>query len=326
MKKKLLKLLGIITAIVLVIGTCIYTYLDLRRYHIDSPMPDIEYKKAIIRDSHNLKFKLESLRSLMGPEELAEFIKANDNNPQIYVPSEENIRTGTYRANLHMHTSMSDGEATPLERLNDAQEYAQNNIKDGYMVIALTDHNTDWSAKEIINILQNNPDGYKNLKIVPGIEMNTQYHVSKIITEPIDIHVLLWAVNPYDKFLNRFFEKKIADDKINIKQPITDFDWAVDMMSDHALVGIAHPARYTEHLGDNKYDYITELFSRYKGMKGKVKFAEGYYQSYKQTSTGGLLGSEYDKYINYINSEAKRLGIIRTGSTDAHGMSVFTYR
>jgi len=326
MKKKLVKILFIIVALLCVIGAGVFIYRNIQRYHIDSPMPDIEYKKAILRDSHNMKYTLEALRPLMGPEELTEFIKKNDDNPQIYTPSDENIETGKYGANFHIHTTMSDGVKTVEERMREAQEYAQNNIKDGYMVIALTDHNTVWAVKEIIKTLQAYPYYFKNIKIVPGIEISTQCHVSKLLRNPIDVHVLLWAVNPYDKFLGEFFKKEYSSDMINLRSPIPDFDWVIDVMSDYGIVGIAHPARYTTRLGDGKYDYITELFTRYKGMNGKVKFVEGYYQSYKQTSTGEHLGSEYDKYINYINSEAKRLGIIRTGSTDAHGETIFKYR
>lgn len=221
---------------------------------------------------------------------------------------------------------MSDGEVSVENRMAEAQQYAKENIKNGYMVIAITDHNTVNGAKEIIKILEQNPNKYDHIKIIPGIEINSQYRNSNITAEPIDIHVLLWSINPYDKYLNDKFKKEDLNDKWNIKLPIPDFDGIIYTMSEYGIVGIAHPARYTEHLGNKKYPYITELFTRYKDLSGKVKFTEGYYQSYKQTSTGGLLGSEYDKYINHINSEAKRLGIIRTGSTDAHGESIFIYK
>lgn len=318
------KILQKILLLFIIILACAYGGLNVYRYHTNSPMPDIEYKKAILRDSHNLKYNLEALRPVMGPKELEQFIKENDNNPQIYTPSNENIRSGKYRANLHMHTTKSDGFVRVIERMIQAQKYAETHIKNGYMVIAITDHNTVNGAKEIIKILEKYPHYFKNIKIVLGIEINSQYHVSKIIDRPIDIHVLLWAINPYDKFLNEEFVKTNPNDRWNIKFPIYDFDWLIDTMSEHGIVGIGHPARYSEDL-KNKYEYITELFSRYKGMNGKVKFAEAYYQSYKQTATGPLLGKEYDKYIDHINSEAKRLGIIRTGSTDSHGNTIFKY-
>ncbi len=323
MKKNLIKTL-LLLFVFLITGA--YFYADLSRYHVDSPMPDIEYKKAILRDSHNVKYNLEALRPIMGPKELEQFIKENDDNLQIYTPSETNINSGNYKANLHMHTTMSDGIATVEQRMNEAQNYAQKNIKNGYMVIAITDHNTVLGAKEVIKILEQNPKRYKNIKVIPGIEINSRYYVSNVAPRPIDIHVLLWAINPYDKFLETEFYKADLNDKWNIKLPIKDFGEVIETMSKYGIVGIAHPARYNEDLGEKKYPYITELFTRYKNIEGKIKFTEGYYQSYKQTQTGPLLGTEYDKYINYINSEAKRLGIIRTGSTDAHGNTIFGYK
>ncbi len=289
-------------------------------------MPDIEYKKAILRDSHNLKYNLEALRYLMGPEELSEFIQENDNNPQIYTPSDENIKAGKFGANLHMHTTMSDGIATVMERMEDAEQYAQENIKNGYMVIAITDHNTVDGAKDIIKILEEYPGRFNHIKVIPGIEINSKYHISKIVTNPVDIHVLLWSVNPYDKFLNKEFRKNNKKSLRNEGYFIKDFDWVINTMSKYGIVGIAHPARYSEDLRDIKYPYITELFTRYKDMNGKVKFTEGYYQSYKQTLHAIPTDEEKAKYIKYIDSEAKRLGIIRTGSTDAHGDSIFKYR
>ncbi|MBR1618595.1 PHP domain-containing protein [bacterium] len=323
MKRNFVKII-ILFFVLIMTGLCIYV--DTYRYHIDKPMQDIEYKKSIIRDSKNIKYNLEALRPLMGPEELTKFIKDNDNNPQIYTPSKENINSGKYRANLHMHTTMSDGEQTVEYRMNEAQNYAQNHIKDGYLVIAITDHNTVLGAKEVIKVLEQNPKKYKNIKVIAGIEINSIYYTSHVSPRPIDIHILLWAINPYDKFLETEFYKKDYNDKWNIKIPIKDFNEVISNMAPYGIVGIAHPTRYNEDLGNKKYPYITELFTQYKSLIGKVKFTEAYYQSYKQTQTGPLLGNEYDKYINYINSEAKRLGIIRTGSTDAHGKTIFGYK
>lgn len=296
------------------------------RYDIKAPMADIEYKKSILRDSHNLTYTLEALRPLMGKEELAGFIKANDKNPQIYTPSSENRANGIYRANLHSHSTKSDGDVTVEDRMNEAQEYAQKHIKDGYMILAITDHNTVLGAQEIVKVLEKNKNKYTNIKVVPGIEINTQYYKSKRYFYPIDIHVLTWCINPYDKFLKREFYKKNKKDKWNRTKPDRDFDWTISTMSNYGIVGVAHPARYTEELSEYKYTYIPEMLARYKNLNKGVKFVEGYYQSYKQTATGDLLGSEYDRYINYINSEAEKLGIIRTGSTDAHGLSIFKYR
>ena len=158
-KKKLIFLIFIITIIAFSFA---YIGLQHYRYHINEPMADFEYKKSILKDSRNLTYTLEALRPVMGPEELSRFIKENDNNPQIYKPNSENIQSGKYRANLHMHTTMSDGEPSVEYRMNYAQDYAQRKIKDGYMVIAITDHNTVLGAKEVIRVLKKI---LKNIKI-----------------------------------------------------------------------------------------------------------------------------------------------------------------
>ena len=317
MKKNLLKL---ILVIFIMTFSCISW--QMYRYHINSPMLDIEYKKAILRDSHNYTYTLEALRPLMGPEELTQFIKDNNDNPQIYTPSIENIKSGKFRANLHMHTTMSDGITTVQKRMDDAEKYAKEKIDGGKMVIAITDHNTVLGAKEIIKVLEKGKNKYNDIKVVPGMEIFTHYQNSKFKDSYVDIHVLLWSINPYDKFLNEEFYKEKLKDKWNYKD--RDFDWVIETMSKHGIVGIAHPARYTSAMKEKKYPYITEMLTRYNKLNSSdTKFVEGYYQSYMQTGTGEHLGSEYDKYINHINNEAKKLGIIRTGSTDAHGYSIF---
>lgn len=299
---------------------------NIYRFIPHSPMADLKYKQAILRDSKNITYTIEALRPIMGPEELTKFIQLNDKNPNIYTPSQDNMNKGIYRANFHMHTTNSDGLPTVKERMIFAQNYAEIFIPDGYMIIAITDHNTVLGAKSVVETLQRGRGQYNRIKIIPGIEINSEYHNSQVVNIPVQIHVLTWCINPYDKFLEKEFYKKDLHDKANRKLPDRDFDWVISTMSKYGIVGIAHPARYTSFMKEKKYPYIKEMLARYKSLTKNTPFAEGYYQSYKLTSTGKLLGDEYDKYINYISTEANTLGINRTGSTDAHGYSIFTYR
>lgn len=320
MKKKLLFLTTCFIIVFAFIAWNIYRFIP------HSPMEDLEYKQAILRDSMNITYTIEALRPIMGPEELTKFIQANDKNPDVYTPSKENIKKGIWRANLHTHTTNSDGMVTAEKRLESAQFYAEKNIPDGTMLIAITDHNTVLGAKSVVETLEKNRGKYNRIKVVPGIEINSEYHKSKVIDVPVQIHVLTWCINPYDKFLNKEFYKKDLKDKMNRKIPDRDFDWVISTMSKYGIVGVAHPARYTTFMKEKKYTYITEMLTRYKNLTTNTPFTEGYYQSYKVTSTGPHLGEEYDKYINYINSEAEKIGVNRTGSTDAHGGSIFVYR
>jgi len=322
--KKIVLIIFSLLLVCCITAKCIVN-LQTYKYKIAAPMEDEDYKKAIVRDSHNLTYTLEALRPLMGQNELKKFIQDNNSNPEIYTPNQNNIKKGIFRANLHTHTTNSDGMVTVEKRLNDAQEYASHNIKKGYMVIAITDHNTVLGAKEVVKVLEKNKGKYDKIKVVLGIEINTEYHKSNYTNEPIPIHVLTWCINPYDKFLNKEFYKKDLNDKWNRIFPERDFDWVIKTMSNYGIVGPAHPARYTTFLKEKKYPYITEMLERYKTLNKNIPFTEGYYQSYPVTSTGPDLGDEYEKYINHINNECKRLNIIRTGSTDAHGNDIFSF-
>ena len=256
----------------LLIIVCLFTVFFLKqRYFVASPMEDYEYKKAIILDSKNLTYKLENLRPLVGPKELEKFIRENDNNPQIYTPSKENIHNGRYRANLHMHTTNSDGKASVEFLLEQAQMYAEAKLKGEPFYFAITDHNTVLGAKEVINVLQKNPNKYKNIKIITGMEIYSGYKTN-YSEKPFEIHVLAWCINPYDKFLNKEFYKKNLKDKWNRTSPDRDFKEVISFLSERSIVGIAHPARSLERVID-KEGYIKQLFNDYKQVNKNIHFA-----------------------------------------------------
>ena len=343
-------------AVFIVFVLCIITtgalYLNPKRYKIDSPMMDLEYKKSIIKSSLNPLYKLENLRPLMGEDELTKFIKENNANSAIYTPSAENRQIGTFRGNLHNHTTNSDGQMSVKDLLDKAQTYAQEHIKDGYMVIGITDHNTVLGAKEIVKVLEKYPNRYSNLKIVAGMEIFSAYKNSKYSpAEDVPIHVLAWCINPYDKFLNKEFYKKNKHDKYNRKPQDHDFDKLINTMSKYSLVGIAHPARYLTHIEEvNRPLYMEEMLDRYLKQTNKTPFIEGYYQSYSEDGIkkfegledvsyelykiisehkelkGKIYGHRFNLFLKNINNIADKKGIIKTGSTDSHGLSIFRAR
>lgn len=320
--KKIISLLLLVVALVIASSVLLLYYINIGRYHISEPMMDIEYKKAIVKDSGNVFYRLENLRPVVGEEELSEFIRANNNNPQIYTPSAENIQKGIFRANLHMHTTQSDGNASVEQRLDDAQNYAQNNIKNGYMYIAITDHNTVLGAKDAVEILQKHPKKYKNIKVILGMEVYTAFK-SKYYNKPVQIHVLNWCINPYDKFLNTEFYKPENANKWNRTYPDRDFDDLILMMSDYAIPGVAHPIRYTNRIGENKFLYMEEMMNRYKQLSKKPLFTEAYYQVYPRYYDKKFVEQEILPYMKYVKQKSDEYNIIKTGSTDSHSTTIF---
>ena len=221
-----------------------------------------------------------------------------------------------------MHTTNSDGSVSAEFLMDQAQMYAENNLNGKPFYLAITDHNTVLGAKEVIKVLQKNPNKYKNIKVITGIEIFSGYK-NKYSEKPINIHVLAWCINPYDKFLNKEFYKKDLKNKWNRTHPDPEFRNVLDYMSKRSIVVIAHPARYLDSIVNEKENYISDLFKNYKSLnKGNVLFTEGYYQS------NHLILKPFDQkakaFLNYINKEAKECGIIRTGSTDVHGYSIFS--
>lgn len=297
-------------------------WLNSFRFNISEPMLDVEYKKEIIKASKNPFYKLENMRAIAGEKEFIQFVKENNNNSQIYTPSEENIQKGIYRANLHTHTLQSDGRVSVKHRLDSAQEHAEKHFKDGYMYIGITDHNTVLGAKDAVDVVQKNPDKYKNIKIVLGMETYTSFN-SKYSKSPVDIHVLNWCINPFDQFLNREFYKRDDANKWNRWFPDRTFEFAISYMSDYSIPAIAHPIRHG--LSEDKYKkvYFDEMLTKYKKLSKKPLIVEGYYQVYPRYFSDEYYKTRVIEYIDYINKKADELGILKTGGTDAHGASIF---
>ena len=335
----------VIAILFFIFASCIY--LNITRYKISAPMEDIEYKKDIIKKSGNPFYKLENLRPLMGEKELTWFIKSNTNNESIYTPSKENRYSGLYQMNLHNHSTNSDGQATVKQLLDRAQYYAQNFIKDGYMIIGITDHNTVLGSKEIIKILQKYPNRYKNIKIVTGMEINSVYKTKYSPLEPVQIHILALCINPYDKFLNKEFYKKNKKDMYNRKEQDPNFNEIIKNISKHSITGIAHPARYLTNIKESdRLSYLSEMLDVYKKQTSKVPFIEAYYQSYTTSEIKSFEGIKrlsheeyaqipieerekilYGERFNQFTADIKKLadnkGVMKTGSTDSHSYSIF---
>lgn len=310
----------IVCLIFLLLFVFIY-YIFIGRYHISEPMQDLEYKKAIVRESHNIFYTLENLRPIVGEEELEDFIKSNNNTPEIYTPSIDNIKNGTFKANLHMHTLNSDGKASVKERLDAAQNYAETHLNNGFMYIAITDHNTILGAKEVVEVLQKYPKKYKNIKVILGMEIYTQFK-SQYSSQAVEVHVLCWCLNPYDKFLNKEFYKPENANKWNRMGPDRNFDDVILMMSKYSIPGVAHPLRYISKLGKNRELYLEEMLGRYSSLSKKPLFTEAYYQVYPRYYNQKDMEKKILPYTDFVNKTADKYHIFKTGSTDSHSKSI----
>ena len=133
--------------------------------------------------------------------------------PQVYSVgnNDYNIKNNLMRANLHIHTTASDGFLTVQDLLDKAAIYADETAKkypyakQEPFTIAITDHDTTESAKKAIKIISNDPLKYKNLRVILGVEMTTYNDIATdIVNQPTNTHVLAYGIDPNEKVFNSF--------------------------------------------------------------------------------------------------------------------------
>jgi len=290
---------------------------------------DREYKKAIIKSSGHNEFTLKNMQSVMGERELTKVIKKYNKHPEKYQSDwyekddQLGVKNLTYRAGLHSHTVFSDGRLTPEEMLNQAAEYADK-VKKAHpfekypIIIAITDHFNTQGAQQAIFLIQKNPEKYKNVKFVAGMETQSYVDV-KSKKDVKGIHMLAWCINPYEwPFSDMNFGEAMSQYGRPYKElnflDYKDFVNRIHTLK-YGLVGIAHPLRYFDK--DDMLDsVIDDLFAEYASLKDdKVLFTEGYYQPYRFDTP--------KRTYNQTVETAHKYKIITTGSQDTHGPSIF---
>lgn len=190
---------------------------------------DIEYRKKLMGNAGLNPVKQYMLRSIIGPQEIKSILKRFDDNPDIYSVGEKdkNIINHKMRANLHIHTTSSDGSLTVTELLDKAAEYA-NKVKSDFpnetepFVIAITDHDTTDGANEAIKVISEKPLKYKNLRVILGVEMTTFNNIAPdMVKSPTNTHVLLYGIDPNEPRLKDFIDGTKAK-KLQIEKMMTD--------------------------------------------------------------------------------------------------------
>ena len=101
----------------------------------------------------NRNVKPSELESVMTKEEfLREIPKLKEEN---FVMSAENLKNGTFLADLHSHSNFSDGRASVQEIMEQAANYGDklNQINGKKFIFALTDHDGVDGVKEALKLI-----------------------------------------------------------------------------------------------------------------------------------------------------------------------------
>jgi len=163
--------------------------------------------------------KIKKSSIILKADELVNILK-NSLKPENFSTGEnyEHVLDGTFSVNMHMHTNCSDGKMTPAEVLQQAVKYAdfrKDLGKEDPFIFATTDHGNIKAPLEIINTISENPDKYKNLRYVPGVEINAFYNNRQF-------ELIGYCINPADENFIEVFNNNARKNHDYIESLITN--------------------------------------------------------------------------------------------------------
>ena len=159
---------------------------------------------------------------------------------------------------LHSHTTLSDGVLTPQELILRA-------IEKGVDVLAITDHDT-------LDAYEDMPDTPGNIKLIPGIELSTQWENTGIHVLGLNIDLDSDAIRTGARSQSeaRLARARIIGEKL-AKQGIEDAFTGAKELSIGGYIGRPHFAQHIVNIG--KVSSIQAAFKKYlgAGKTGDVK-------------------------------------------------------
>jgi predicted metal-dependent phosphoesterase TrpH len=244
-------------------------------------------------------------------------------------------------ADLHCHSTSSDGRLTPTQLVDLAAER-------GLKVLALTDHDSVEGVEEAVRAAER----HSGLTLIPGVEISTDIPGA-------EVHVLGYFLSPEDQELRetlaRLREARVGRGQRMVEKLRAmgiDIEWErVKAIAGDASVGRPHVAQALLEKGH--ISSIAEAFDRFIGRTGPA-YAErekmtpaqvvtflarkGYMpilahpadldnldEMLRELKAVGLVGMEvyYQDYdeatIDRLRATARQHDLLATGGSDFHG-------
>ena len=151
-----------------------------------------------------------SLSCVMSKEEFVEqILKLRKNN---YTYTSDNIKNFGFQADFHMHTNYTDGKISVKQLLDEISDYSNKLFaRTGKkFVFSITDHDSVKSVKDALVIISENPEKFRNVKFIPGVELSFSHRAPKS-TNPCEISELLaYGFDPFklDKYCDNLQIKR----------------------------------------------------------------------------------------------------------------------
>lgn len=123
-----------------------------------------------------------------------------------YCSSSKNIAEGRFTRDLHSHSNHSDGYGKVSDILNQVCAYADELFKKTgkKFTFALTDHDRVSGVKEALDIIKKNPEKYKNVNFIPGVELSFSFISDNKVKSG---ELLAYFINPEAQSIKTLVEK-----------------------------------------------------------------------------------------------------------------------
>jgi predicted metal-dependent phosphoesterase TrpH len=246
------------------------------------------------------------------------------------------------RADLHTHSTFSDGVLSPTELIDLA--YSR-----GVRIMALTDHDTIEGLPEAFATTARYPD----LTLIAGVEISTDIPGSEI---HVVGHFIDWQDEEFQRLLEQMRQsrlgraRKMVEKLGSLGKPVS---WErVQSLASEGAIGRPHIARalleaghvatvneafdlylsrngpayvQREHLAPAK---VVEMITTANGLPtlAHPRDLDGLEELLPQLKTAGLIGMEvyYQDYspkeVKRLHAVANRFALIPLGGSDYHGM------
>lgn len=185
----------------------------------------LEYRKSLLRGAGVTESLVTELEPIAGKEEIISFLQKNQDTPECYETADDfaNVRQKRFQANLHIHTTNSDGLMTVKQELDMAADYAnslnQKRGRDEKFFISISDHNTTNGTIEAIYYILENSKKYKNLKVALGVEASAMF-TSPNTGFTQEVHLLSLGLNPFEDTIAQKNEQRLRIFQNNISQAL----------------------------------------------------------------------------------------------------------
>lgn len=127
---------------------------------------------------------------------------------QNYIYNFQNTINGVFKADLHSHSTFSNGYGDVKKLLDQVAEYGNQLFKSTKgkekFYFALTDHDGVDGIKKALEIIAKNPEKYKNIRFVPGVELSFAHAVDKSTNPTETSELLAYCIDPFSKGLTDF--------------------------------------------------------------------------------------------------------------------------